>query len=192
MLVVQTFSGDNLRFNMYATIGWGKCPPRRHSYLFRWYDIWFVKPPFSCCKDIESLFLYPLSHICPSTALVSRYKDISEGLFEQMKHVPSGPFHQCRRFVPSSPWLLFLHLMAFPLLARPITLFIVCRQLNCPKVYLGFSCVSDRFLVSFAGGPAIFVGGWAIAKGVLMLLDESSQNKVPRLKIPDKIKWLIF
>jgi len=25
MLVVKTFSGDNLRFNIYASIGWGKC-----------------------------------------------------------------------------------------------------------------------------------------------------------------------
>jgi len=24
MLVVETFSGDNLRFNLYASIGWGK------------------------------------------------------------------------------------------------------------------------------------------------------------------------
>lgn len=24
MLVVETFSGDNLKFNMYALIGWGK------------------------------------------------------------------------------------------------------------------------------------------------------------------------
>lgn len=25
MLVVKTFSGDNIRFNIYASIGWGKC-----------------------------------------------------------------------------------------------------------------------------------------------------------------------
>lgn len=25
MLVVETFSGDNLKFKMYALIGWGKC-----------------------------------------------------------------------------------------------------------------------------------------------------------------------
>jgi len=24
MLVVKTFSGDNIRFNIYASIGWGK------------------------------------------------------------------------------------------------------------------------------------------------------------------------
>lgn len=24
MLVVQTFSGDNIRFNLYAVIGWGE------------------------------------------------------------------------------------------------------------------------------------------------------------------------
>lgn len=31
------------------------------------------------------------------------------------------------------------------------------------------------------GGPAVFVGAWAIAKGVLMLLDESAVNKASTL-----------
>lgn len=26
MLVVKTFSGDNIRFNIYVSIGWGKLP----------------------------------------------------------------------------------------------------------------------------------------------------------------------
>lgn len=44
-------------------------------------------------------------------------------------------------------------------------------------ILLPFFTPSNLFRVS-VGGPAVFVGSWAIAKGVLMLLDDSSVNKV--------------
>lgn len=38
-----------------------------------------------------------------------------------------------------------------------------------------------NLLICISGGPAVFVGGWAIAKGVLMFLDEGSANKVGKI-----------
>lgn len=82
----------------------------------------------------------------------------------------------------SCSWFTLLPLVtSFPRLSiysgcvQPFTLLLITSRLN-PR-QCGWLLIAHYSFMP-AGGPALFVGSWAIAKGVLTFLDESSEDKV--------------
>lgn len=71
MLVVKTFSGDNIRFNIYVSIGWGKLP-----YVCVWgvcvISFHLLSAPQAVQRSLWSLGLWLKASLWATTAITCR------------------------------------------------------------------------------------------------------------------------